>query len=210
MLKNYLKIAYKVLLRRKFYTAVSLFGIAFTLLILNVCVAFMDHFFAATAPDSRLGRMLTVETAQMFGESFSSSSRPGYALLDRYARDLPGVEAMSIASDPDRVTAFVDGEKLIIWQARPLERKIRFLGRPGQIVKIVPGEGVWVLTGDGILVLEFVQPEGGEEVRADSFIRSIQKRLGFDVHEELYQLRKELHHLKGMLKACGTQTREKT
>jgi len=43
MLKNYLNVAVKVLLRRKFYTAVSLFGIAFTLLILNVCVAFIDH-----------------------------------------------------------------------------------------------------------------------------------------------------------------------
>ena len=31
MLSNYLKIAVKVLLRRKFYTFVSLFGIAFTL-----------------------------------------------------------------------------------------------------------------------------------------------------------------------------------
>jgi putative ABC transport system permease protein len=30
MLANYLKIAVKVLLRRKFYTAVSLFGIVFT------------------------------------------------------------------------------------------------------------------------------------------------------------------------------------
>ncbi len=103
---------------------------------------------------------------------------------------------------------FFEGKKLFIWQARPLERKIRFLGRPGQIVKIVQGEGVWVLAGDGILVLELVQPEGGEELRADVCIRSIQKRLGFDIQEELYQLRKELRRLEGMLKTCTAQTRE--
>ena len=37
MLRNYFKIAVKVLLRRKFYTVVSLFGIAFTLLVLALC-----------------------------------------------------------------------------------------------------------------------------------------------------------------------------
>ena len=38
MLHNYLKIAIKVLLRRKFFTAISLFGIGFTLTVLLVVV----------------------------------------------------------------------------------------------------------------------------------------------------------------------------
>ena len=36
MLLSYLKIAWKVLLRRKFFTFISLFGISFTLMILLV------------------------------------------------------------------------------------------------------------------------------------------------------------------------------
>ena len=54
MLTNYFKVAIKVLLRRKFYTFVSLFGIAFTLLILNLVVALMDHTLSPTQPESRL------------------------------------------------------------------------------------------------------------------------------------------------------------
>ena len=60
MLKNYIKIAIKVLSRRKFYTFVSLFGIAFTLLILNIVVALMDYTLAAGKPESRLARILTI------------------------------------------------------------------------------------------------------------------------------------------------------
>ena len=38
-----LKLAVKVLLRRKFFTAISLFGISFTLLVLVVAAAVLDH-----------------------------------------------------------------------------------------------------------------------------------------------------------------------
>jgi len=44
MLKNYLKIAFKVFLRRKFFTFISLFGISLTLIVLVVAVALFDTF----------------------------------------------------------------------------------------------------------------------------------------------------------------------
>ena len=112
MLSNYIKIAIKVLSRRKFYTFVSLFGIAFTLLILNICVAFMDHTFAPMAPESRLREILTIEQAVLKGPSWSSSSNPGYGLLDQYARDLPGVKTFAMTSNHRGVSAFVNGEKV--------------------------------------------------------------------------------------------------
>ena len=43
MIENYIKIAYKVLLRRKFFTFVSLFGISFTLIVLMVIAAMVDR-----------------------------------------------------------------------------------------------------------------------------------------------------------------------
>ena len=46
MLRNYLKVAWKVLLRRKFFTFISLFGISFTLLVLMVTTSVLDHVFA--------------------------------------------------------------------------------------------------------------------------------------------------------------------
>jgi putative ABC transport system permease protein len=112
MLSNYFKVAIKVLMRRKFYTFVSLFGIAFTLLILNLVVAMMDYTLAPAKPESRLDRILTIKDARLSGESWSSSSSAGYKLLDQYARDLPGVEMMSIISDTGSVTAYIEGEKV--------------------------------------------------------------------------------------------------
>ena len=112
MLLSYIKIAVKVLRRRKFYTFVSLFGIAFTLQILNVVAAGIDHTFSAAQPESKLDRILSISNARMWGDRSSSSSAAGYALLDGFARNLPGVEEFSIVSRPGSVAAYVDGQKL--------------------------------------------------------------------------------------------------
>lgn len=114
---NYVKVAAKVLVRRKFFTAVSLFGVAFTLMVLLVVAALFDHMFAPRAPESKLGRMLHVYALIMKGQQgedeWSIRTSPGYPLLDRYVRDLPGVEKMTIYSKPRTVTGFVDGEKIV-------------------------------------------------------------------------------------------------
>lgn len=112
MLTNYIKVAVKVLIRRKFYTFVSLFGIAFTLLILNLIVSLMDHTLAPMQPESNLARILTIQNVRMFGEQSSSSSSAGYGMLDQYARDLPGVESFSVMTEAGPVTAYVHGEKV--------------------------------------------------------------------------------------------------
>jgi putative ABC transport system permease protein len=100
------------MLRRKFYTFVSLFGIAFTLLVLNVVVAMLDHGLTSGPPETDLDRILQIERARIKGERFTISSSAGYALLDRYARGLPGVEKFSVISNPDTVTSFVEGRKV--------------------------------------------------------------------------------------------------
>jgi putative ABC transport system permease protein len=112
MLINYLKIAFKVMLRRKFYTFVSLFGIAFTLLILNLVVAMADYSLSSRAPEVHLDRLLIIDRAKGENEHSSYHSGPGYALLDRYARGLPGAENFTITSSVDIVTSFLNGKKI--------------------------------------------------------------------------------------------------
>jgi len=112
MLNNYLKLAIKVLMRRKFYTAINLFGIAFTLLVLCLAAAMMDNTLAPGPPETRLDRILGIEYAKMSGPNGSWMSNPGYGLLDSYARDLPGAESFSITTTGNTVTSFVGGEKL--------------------------------------------------------------------------------------------------
>ena len=98
MFGNYLKMAWKVLARRKFFTFISLFGIGFTLMTLMLVVAFADHALAPSYPETRLDRMLILEELMMFGDGPLNDSRPGFKFLDTYSRDLPGVQRMSIYS----------------------------------------------------------------------------------------------------------------
>jgi putative ABC transport system permease protein len=114
MLTNYLKIALKVFLRRKFFTLISLFGISFTLVVLMVATAILDHAFAPLPPEVNQDRTLIVVRASMFGDRSFASSSAGYRLLDRYARNLPGAERMSILSRPQTVYAYPNGNKVRI------------------------------------------------------------------------------------------------
>ena len=85
MLSHYLVLAVKVLLRRKFFTFISLFGISFTLLVLTVVTALFDHTFGPDAVEPRQDRTLYVERAVMYGPHSTWSSSAGFKILDQYA-----------------------------------------------------------------------------------------------------------------------------
>jgi len=110
VLKNYLKIAFKVLLRRKFFTFISLFGISLTLVVLMVGVAFFDHSLAPHPPETNAGRTLGVFLVHFTAPGGRDSySFPGYALLDRYVRTLPNVEKVSLYTFPTTAVSYKDG-----------------------------------------------------------------------------------------------------
>ncbi|MEA2563384.1 MAG: putative transport system permease protein [Acidobacteriota bacterium] len=115
MIRNYLKVALKVLARRKFFTFISLFGISITMLVLLVATAIFDHSFAPQAPETRSERTLGVYRLTMKGPENTQSSDPGYGFLDRYARPLaklPGVEKVSILSSARTAASYVGGKKI--------------------------------------------------------------------------------------------------
>lgn len=112
MLAHYLKTAWKVFLRRKFFTLISLFGICFTLVVLTVAAALLDHAFGPHAPEVHHDRTRAVLRATMLGEHNTWNSGAGHKLLDRYARNLPGVEIFSIASSPGAAQSFLGGQKV--------------------------------------------------------------------------------------------------
>jgi putative ABC transport system permease protein len=112
MLKNYIKIAYKVFLRRKFFTLISLFAISFTLIVLMVAVAFFDHIFGPLKPETKLDRTLGIFLVEQAGERNRRNGPPGYGLLDRYARNLSNVEKFSIHSEPGLTYSYKEGEKI--------------------------------------------------------------------------------------------------
>ena len=116
MLGNYLKMALKVLARRKFFTFISLFGISLTLLVLLVATAMLDQIFAPQAPESRGDRTLGIYTASLRGEDSVYNGFAGYGLLDRAVRglpqELPGVENISLFTTARAAISYVGGQKI--------------------------------------------------------------------------------------------------
>ncbi|HKQ08351.1 MAG TPA: ABC transporter permease [Blastocatellia bacterium] len=112
MLKNYIKIAFKVLRRRKFFTFISLFAISFTLVVLMVVTAIFDHSFGPLAPETRADRTLGVFSFKLRGKLGTKSGSAGYLFLDRYVRTLPDVERVSVFSTSSPVAAYQTGEKV--------------------------------------------------------------------------------------------------
>ena len=112
MLRHYLTMTIAVLKRRPFYTAISLFGISFTLLVLMVVTAMADHTLAPMAPESRQARMLGVHSARMYGPDTAWSSNGGYLLFDKYARNLPGAEALTIFSGFQTVSTYLGDQRI--------------------------------------------------------------------------------------------------
>jgi len=116
MLKNYLKIAFKVFLRRKFYTFISLFGIALTLIVLVVAVSLWDHVFGPHPPETRPDRVLTVYFIRATGPAGNNTSGPaGYAFLDRYVRTLTSPERISVHGIFLPTVSYRNGAKIKSW-----------------------------------------------------------------------------------------------
>jgi putative ABC transport system permease protein len=76
MLSNYIKIAWKVLLRNPFYTFISLFGISFTLVILLVLSAFLDHLLGSHYPENHRHQSLYVQMTRL-QDSLKQSTSSG-------------------------------------------------------------------------------------------------------------------------------------
>lgn len=113
MLLSYLKLAWKVLLRRKFFTFISLFGISFTLMVLLVVVALFDHAFGAHYPESRLDRLTFAQFLRVnFKDGGRMNTPPSYYLLDKYVRTLRTPEQVSIVSGFHSTPSYVGNRKL--------------------------------------------------------------------------------------------------
>jgi putative ABC transport system permease protein len=112
MIKNYIKIALKVLGRRKFFTFISLFGISLTLVVLMVVTALLDNFFSPRAPESRFDRALVVYTIGIYGDQGGYTGNPGYGFLDKYVRGLPSAEKISFFTNSARTVMYHEGRKI--------------------------------------------------------------------------------------------------
>jgi putative ABC transport system permease protein len=112
MLTNYIKIALKVLGRRKFFTFISLFGITLTLVVLMVAAAILDNTFAPQQPESRFDRVIGTYIIGIYGEHGGTTTSPGYRFVDKYVRGLSRAEATSIFTGASAMVMYHDRRKL--------------------------------------------------------------------------------------------------
>ncbi|WP_133274018.1 ABC transporter permease [Hymenobacter radiodurans] len=113
MLLSYLKIAWKVLLRRKFFTFISLFGISFTLMVLLVIVAMSDHIQGAHAPESRIKRLAFITfISQGFADGGQMNTPPSPYFLEKYVRSMKTPEKITFYSMFNSTPSYVGNKKL--------------------------------------------------------------------------------------------------
>ena len=114
MLKNYFKIALKVLMRRKFFTCISLFGISFTLLILNTAVSFIDYTIGMAPPEKKLNRTLNVMHIALHSPGGGNMQGPllSYYCMDKYVKSLKTPERVSLISVFRNVITYKDNKKI--------------------------------------------------------------------------------------------------
>ena len=132
MFKNYLKITFAVLKRRKFFTFISLFGISFTLLVLVVLTAFTDHLISSGYPEYNRDRCLYIEKMQQ-QDTTKNSNRSGPVsmyFIKNYALKLTTPEKIGYATYPNSINAYVNQTKIkllfkhtddVFWQITDFE-----------------------------------------------------------------------------------------
>lgn len=111
MFRKYIKLSLKVLLRHKFFTFISLFGISFTLMILLVTVAFADHLLGPSYPEANQKRCLYVLDLEISGPDINRRGSISYYFLNRYVKSLKTPEAVSITSFFSKTVTYHEGKK---------------------------------------------------------------------------------------------------
>ncbi len=154
MLLSYLKIAWKVLLRRRFFTAISLFGISFTLMILLVVYTMFDFTAGPHRPELRVDRLLFVNRMQLlYRDGGQSNSSMGYAFLERYVRTLRTPEKVSISEANWGTTVAYVGQQVLKFDSKATDAEFWQLldfdfveGRPFNAAEVRAAAHVVVIT----------------------------------------------------------------
>ncbi len=118
MLAATIRTAFKVFLRRKFFTAASLFGIGFALTILLVVTAIAEHVFGPRLPEVNQARTLGVFQAQLRGERSAMNGQAGWKLLHDTVPGLQNVEKFSFFTTASEVVTYQGDRRVDFWLKR--------------------------------------------------------------------------------------------
>jgi putative ABC transport system permease protein len=116
MLRNYLLTAIAVLRRRPFFTAISLFGISFTLIILILVSAFVDNVIGPNYPEVHRDRSLYVNYLRQINpkNQYQMTGPGSYYFMDCFVGSLKTPEKIAISSSMGTTNTYINNKKLSI------------------------------------------------------------------------------------------------
>lgn len=154
MLFNYIKIAWKVLLRHPFYTFITLFGITLTLTVLMVITSFLDHLVGSHYPEYKRDRSLYIMNIAL-RDSARTSMNGGpvsYNFIKEHLKTLKIPEKVGFSTMINSANSYLNGRRIKVstkfcdatfWEVTDYE----FLeGKPFNEQNIANGEHVVVIT----------------------------------------------------------------
>ncbi|MEA5140020.1 ABC transporter permease [Arcicella rigui] len=154
MLFNYIKIAWKVLLRHPFYTFITLFGITLTLTVLMVITSFIDHLVGSHYPEYKRDRSLYIMNIAL-RDSARTSMNGGpvsYNFIKEHLKTLKTPEKVGFSTMINSANSYLNGRRIKVstkycdatfWEVADYE----FLeGKPFNEQNIANGEHVVVIT----------------------------------------------------------------
>lgn len=96
--------------------------------------------------------------------------------------------------------SFIGTDKVIIWRAHFEPIPYAYLGMPGQVSQLRRSTGeVAVITGDGLLVLEEIEPASGGRRQAADIVKSTRVRLGMDTSTEVACVNERITKLEALI-----------
>ena len=93
----------------------------------------------------------------------------------------------------------LDNRVLIVWHAHYDLSWPKYIATPGEVVSVIPGQGVKVKTGDSTLILKRVQFGGEDEVEHIPNFR-IGTRFGINIIDAMYKLQREVAELRQVVR----------
>lgn len=104
MLKNYIKLTFKVMLRKKYYTALTLLGISLTIMIVTIFASFIDQIISANPPEVNRDKTLIVDKVSVFKNGKQTDAMPSLTFLQKNIKDLQSTAAISYFSTKEFVS----------------------------------------------------------------------------------------------------------
>lgn len=114
MLYNYVLTAWKVFLRRKFFTFINLFGISLTLAVLMIATSMVEGYLYPKGPEKTSANYKVIDRLTLTNEKHNSTygGRLGYRFIKENIRRLTAPELISINSGASSIAIYQNNQKM--------------------------------------------------------------------------------------------------